>query len=61
MLYNLIHLGGPGLHSALSLSAAAFVGSYNASRQLVNQLLGYSSDEASSFLHWIWLKFREKL
>ena len=63
-----IHLGSLGLRSAQSSAVVAFVGSCNASRQLVNQLLGYSSkslssglDDASLLLQWIWLKFREKL
>ncbi len=45
-----IRLEGLGLHSAQSLAAAAFVGSCNASHQLVNQLLGYSSKSLSSEL-----------
>ena len=45
-----IRLGGLGLHSAQSSAVAAFVGSCNAIRQLVNQLLGYSSKSLSSGL-----------
>ena len=45
-----IRLGGLGLRSAQSSAAAAFVGSSNANRQLVNQLLSYSSKSLSSGL-----------
>ena len=45
-----IRLEGLGLRSAQCSAAAAFVGSCNASHQLVNQLLGCSSKSLSSGL-----------